>query len=239
MYAIWHRLASTAICGMGILWAGVCETLPPAPPHGADVPESVHVMSFRLAAKPDGPVFRITVRSSSAKPLDGDSPVHAGDIEVARCQDGKTIQSLPILSRQPIDFVRAFHAQDVNFDGYLDFAVLVERAGAWGSEQWWVYDPSSGRFVNNPLTQDLRALQAGEFEIDPEKQVIGARQLTEPWGCGSTVDRYRVVNHRLLLIHMEAPEAQDNRCRVVVSDLADGVMHITEVRQFADGQRLK
>jgi hypothetical protein len=39
--------------------------------------------------------------------------------------------------------------------GYLDFSVLSEFAGKWGSETFWVYDPASGRFAQNALTREL------------------------------------------------------------------------------------
>jgi hypothetical protein len=72
---------------------------------------------------------------------------HAGDIEVAHCQDGKPLQVLRVTADQPINFGATFHAEDINFDGYLDFSVLTEFAAKWGSRSYWVYDPASGLFV--------------------------------------------------------------------------------------------
>ena len=120
----------------------------------------------------------------------------------------------------------------------------MEGAGAWGSEQWWVYDPLAGKFVENELTRELRALKAADYSIDSKKQEIGTRYLTEPWGCGRTGDRYRVVNNRLVMVHSEVAKpaictAAPCGCRVVVSDLTDGEMRVSTVREFLDGKQVK
>src|SRR5262249_13822004 len=109
--------------------------------------------SYRLSAREGGPAFRITVRSL---PFGGsDALVHAGDIEVARCQDGKPLQSLPFMAWQPLDFGESFEALDINFDGYLDVSVLTEHAGKFHSRSYWVYDANSGSFIENELTRAL------------------------------------------------------------------------------------
>src|ERR1700722_10744998 len=86
--------------------------------------------SFRLLVKPGGPAFRITVRSLLRRY--SDKPIHAGDIEITRCSDGRRLQLLPIMAGQPINFASTFRASDINFDGYLDFSVLGEFGGTWG-----------------------------------------------------------------------------------------------------------
>jgi hypothetical protein len=197
-------------------------------------------VSFRLPVKSGGPEFRITIRPIPiVRPPNDDAFVHSGDIEVERCQDGKQLQVLPLMAWQPVNFAPTFHAQDVNFDGYLDFAVLAEYAGKWGSESWWVYDSAAGRFVQNELTQDLRKLKANGVRIDPKKQEISTSYLTEPWGCGSTGNRYRVVNNRLVIVHEEVPKPFENGCTVTVSDLAGGTMHVTAVLRFEGGTRVQ
>lgn len=140
---MWQRLCVLALCGMSALWADVCDGLPAGPPKGqeysdifADTP---HTLSFKLSVKPGGPAFRITVRPFSheifkGRQQHGSELIHAGDIEVARCQDGKQLQLLPIMAWQPLDFAPTFHAEDINFDGYLDFFVLTEYAAGGGAQ---------------------------------------------------------------------------------------------------------
>ncbi len=206
-----QRLLILALCGMPALWADVCGGLPTGFPNwaaaGPDPKDDLHPVSFQLSVKQSGPAFRITVRSYG---VDGDQPIHGGDIEVARCQDGKRLQSLPILSDQPLNFGASFHAEDINFDGYLDFSVLTEFAARWGSRSYWVYDPASGLFVENELTRGLGRLGVSNIDFDRKKHEVsmtgevcamcGCPNMTRDQG-GNNVDRYRVVNNRLILVH--------------------------------------
>jgi hypothetical protein len=85
-----------------MLWADVCDGLATGPPKGADLFGSNEPLSFELSVKPGGAAFRITVRPTWQ--LKGGREIidetHAGDIEVARCQDGRPLQVLPIRDSQ-------------------------------------------------------------------------------------------------------------------------------------------
>jgi len=180
--------------------------------------------------------------------------VHAGDIEVARCQDGKQLQSLPVMAWQPINFGRSFHVEDLNFDGYLDFSVLTEFAGKFRSRSYWVYDPGSGLFVENELTRKLGenclgsewhsgCWKAYQIDFDQNKREIRAHYMLGFAVCpiSSTDysgDRYRVKHNRLILIHRE--EVTSDNCKVTYSDLISGTMRVTQVLRFdAQGHRLR
>ncbi len=170
---------------------------------------------------------------------------------MARCQDGKRLQLLPITAWQPLNFGPTFHADDINFDGYLDFSVLTDYAGEYVSRSYWVYDPRSGLFVQNELTQELgknclrggACWKASSIDFDPKKQEISAHYIPSFGRCpiGSedfSGDRYRVKNNRLVLVHKE--EISDGNCTVTYSDLNGGIMRVTEVRRFnAQGQLVK
>jgi hypothetical protein len=135
---MWRRLFLLAVCGMPALWADVCAGLPTGPPGLAGFPLATEPsrLSFRLAVRPGGRAFRITVHNSPF-----------ADIEVARCQDGKRLQLLPIMppSTDPfepeINFAATFSAYDVNFDGYLDFSVLTYFCQRCAIRSYWEYDP--------------------------------------------------------------------------------------------------
>jgi hypothetical protein len=124
---MWRWIAYCAVCGTFAFGAGVCTGLPASGSAGYAL-GTPRAASYRLAVGPGGPEFRITIRpllfdwTSIGSP----EPAHAGDIEVARCKDGVVLQVLPIMGEQPINFAATFGAQDVNFDGYLDFSVLAE-----------------------------------------------------------------------------------------------------------------
>src|SRR5579863_1587891 len=159
---MWRLVSVLALCGMPALRADVCSGLPTGDPKALNFWGAAETLpppaSFQLSVKQGGPAFRITVRPiwqlSAGRVLSDDD--HAGEIEVARCEDGMQLQVLPILAAgQSIDFGASFHADDINFDGYLDFSVLTEFAGKFKSRSYWVYDPGSGLFVENELTREL------------------------------------------------------------------------------------
>src|SRR5580693_6180308 len=154
---MWRRWFMLALCLMPALWADVCNGLPSSPPKGAELFGSNEPLSFKLSVKSGGTAFRITVRPIWQIKADREivDETRAGEFEVARCQDGKQLQVLPIAADQPISFGATFHAEDINFDGYLDFSVLTEFSAKSGSRSYWVYDPASGLFVENDLTREL------------------------------------------------------------------------------------
>ncbi|HEY7337922.1 MAG TPA: hypothetical protein VH639_23720 [Bryobacteraceae bacterium] len=252
---MWQRLSVLALCGMSALWADACDGLPTlgdgtgssliAPavevrptlllPQADPEPPQI---SYRLSVKPGLAAFRITVRNSPF-----------ADIEVARCQDGRRLQLLPIMADEGINLEGTFSAHDINFDGYLDLSVLraFGLAGRYDPRSYWVYDPSSGLFVQNELTQELG--EKSNVDFDPKKHEISWFFIPSPptpscadWG------RYRVENNRLILIHKEEVtrstqgplEPDQPYCTVTVSDLIGGTMRVTEVRRFdAQGRSVK
>jgi hypothetical protein len=249
---MWQRLSVLALCGISALWADACDGLPtlgdgtgnsPIAPAveiqptllspQAD-PEPTQV-SYRLFVKPGLPAFRVTVRNSPF-----------ADIEVARCQDGRPLQLLPIKGDEGINFEGTFWADDINFDGYLDLSVLKAFGlmGRYEARSYWVYDPGSGLFVQDELTQELGIKSNVHF--DPKKHEITAFFFPSPptIGCEDW-DRYRVENNRLILTHKEVTqtrplEPDQPYCTVTVSDLISGTMWVTEVRWFdAQGRSLK
>jgi hypothetical protein len=265
---VWRRLLILALCGMPTLWADVCGGLPAGSPNPGDLFGSNKPQSFKLSVTSGGAAFRVTVRPLWRLTRDGDLIVddpHKGDIEVARCQDGAPLQVLPITADSPIDFGSTFQAEDLNFDGYLDFSVVTEYSGSNGDvRSYWVYDPHSGIFVQNEFTRELRcgsvevtsknhgACRGAAFiDFDPEKHEISRRYFDGAMGgCPNTTEgegeRYRVVNNRLILIHKQEFELVYQKggalrfCAVTLSDLVDGTLRVTEVRRFdVQGRRMK
>jgi hypothetical protein len=234
---------------MPALRADVCDGLQAGPPKGSEFVGSNLPLSFKLSVRQGGPAFRITVRplwqQNAGGVILGDDG-HAGDIEVAHCQDGKPLQVLRVTAEQPINFGATFHAEDINFDGYLDFSVLTEFGAKWGSRSYWVYDPASRLFVQNALTRELSencfAAAHGEcygayyIDFDPKKREIRTHHFgIGNTGCGAGADRYRVENNSLILVHIEEITKTGTflprDCEVTVSDLIGGTMRVTGVRR--------
>jgi hypothetical protein len=225
-----YPVPALALCAMAALRADVCQGVPPAPSGFTIADADRHPNSFRVLVKPGGPAFRITIRSFPPEDWQ-DHFVHAGDIDVAACEDGRLVQTLPILAWQKINFGDTFRAHDVNFDGFLDISVWKEFAGKWGSQWWWIYDPASGKFVQNELARELSDLKSNGIDFDAKKHEIRTHQLLV--GCPLSLgDRYRVEENRLVEIHQEDAQPNENGCKVTVSDLVDGKMHLTAVRQY-------
>src|SRR5580658_2980383 len=243
---MWWLLSVLTFCGMPSLLADVCSGLPASPPNDSDMWRPYEAPSFQLSVKPGGSAFRITVRPLWK--LDGEGravvDTHAGDIEVVRCQDGEPLQVLPITSDQPINFGATFHADDINFDGYLDFSVLTEFSAKSGSRSYWVYDPASGLFVENDLTRELSenclgaawhrgCWKASHIDFDQIKREVRTDYILPFGPCPQTGlfgDHYSVEDNRLILIHKE--EIAADHCQVTYSDLIGGAMRVTRVLRF-------
>jgi hypothetical protein len=232
-----------AVLGVLLFWASI-GMLPPRAQAGGDIcqglPDPPRILngnnalagtSFRLPARAGVPGFRLTVRRLA--PGDANHLVHIADIEVAGCSDGRNIQTLPIVGYDQALTARSLHAEDINFDGYPDIGVLVEYGAKWGSESFWVFDPTAGRFIENDLTRQLRELKPNGYEFDARKYEIRIPHLTAPW-CRNTEDRYTVEDHdRLVLMHSEdAKGLSGDGCEVVVSDRISGKMQITKVQRI-------
>jgi hypothetical protein len=249
---MWLRLLALALWGTSALLADVCDGLPtrPAADHDERFPfrplktQIPRQRPYRLSVKEGGPAFRITIRPF---PFNGsDKVVQAGEIVVARCQDGKPLQSLPFMAWQPLDFGETFDALDINFDGYLDFSVLTDYAGKFQSRSYWVYDASSGLFVQNELTRVLGenclgaawhgdCWKAADIHFDPERREIRTSYRIGVGQCGLGGDRYRVEGDHLIAVHTEVLDMKPDSCKLTISDLVDGAMRVTGIRRF-DGE---
>jgi len=233
----WRRSLLVVLFGTPALCADLCSGLPAGSANGWDYwPDPQHDSRapgvFRLQPKPAGPAFRITV-TTIASPALG-APVHAGDIQVDRCQDGKPVQRFPIVADQPINFGLSFDSTDINFDGYPDFSVLVQFAAGWKARAYWIYDPGSQRFVKNQLTRKLEKDWKGYLiAFDPAKREITLGILMAYSAClGSEPDVYRVVDNRPILAHrVEINGYAPQRCTVKVWDIVGGVLRVTSERR--------
>jgi len=140
------------------------------------------------------------------------------------------------MAPQPFDFPPL--TVDVNFDGYLDFAVVADHGAKWGRYIWWVYDPNAGRFVQDNLTHQLGRLAANDFRFDVKKHEIITEDLIA--GCPPLVTRYRVAANRLVTVHEEiGAQNIDNGCTVTYQDRVNGIMRTSHVQRFVRGRPLK
>lgn len=250
------RFCILTLCGVPLLWADVCQGLPsqgdgsvvfwqyettdsPPPP-----------VSYRLSVRGGGPTFRITIRvlrpPPDAQSFGGAEMIHAGDIDVARCSDGKRLQRLPFMAWQPLNFGSTFVPQDINFDGYLDLSILTDYASTYYGMSYWVYDPRSEIFVDNALTQELaKNFRGKHLDFDPKSHEMSAGYFKSSCPVNGLqveqyvglINRYLVDNNHLTLIHKEevvegGPDAIALHCVVRLSDLIDGMWRVTGFQRW-------
>jgi hypothetical protein len=231
-----YPLVALVLFATSTLSADVCQSIPPNSDRSSFT-DPPHPYTFVVRVKPGGPAFRITIQPFPTSGWTNEF-VHAGDIAVAACADGSLIQTLPILAAQPINFGATFQTRDVNFDGFLDISVMKEFAGKWGSDWWWIYDPASGKFVQNELARELSEFKSNGIDFDAKKHEISTHYLIV--ACPGVGERYRVEQNRLVKIHQEDSKADENGCKVTVSDLVGGSMRLTGVRVYdREGKRVK
>ncbi len=88
--------------------------------------------------------------------------------------------------------------EDLDFDGYLDLAVVREFGAKWGRWRVWRFDPRRGRLVESPLTRALGELP--NLEVDRARREVRSSSVgpSDPW-----TRRYRVIAGRLRLVGEE------------------------------------
>lgn len=136
-----------------------------------------------------------------------------GRVEISRGDSDAILQTLTVEADVGASWLtRSFKAEDVNFDGYLDIAVLKDFGAKWGSYGYWLFDKRSGRFVTNSLTAALGSLSFNEMSLDAGPGQIHLSNMVI--GCADSTQTYRVAGGRLTLLRAEEREAEERYCRV-------------------------
>jgi hypothetical protein len=240
----------SVICGLliaaGLTTSSPAQTKPGKAGHCAGFPlfgpkNSLNTADLRVENKDlrvqvgaKGPELRVRLEPDPEWKLAIDAVQRVGWIRIFSCETGDLVQSLEVHSRyDPETLVRFFEARDVNFDGYLDIAVLREFGGKWGRQTWWVFSPASGKFVSDELTKELGQVSSNGLVLDAARRYIVAPHLTDLTGCGRTKDVYHVKQSgRLVLMHKEDISASPNGCTLITHDRVNGQMQVTKVQQF-------
>jgi hypothetical protein len=149
------------------------------------------------------------------------------------------------MSDAAINFGATFLAEDINFDGYLDFSIVTAFGSKFGRRTYWIYDPDSDRFIQNELTREFGELGTNEYHLDSKNHELSVENIMA--GCPRLISRFHIEDNHLVKVHEEAGTQfiKDGsvksslppgvRCTVTYRDLVDGRMRITKVRHFVDG----
>src|SRR5262249_6088008 len=134
------------------------------------------------------------------------------------------------VGRRPETFLRFFEVGNVNFDGYLDLAVLRDFGAKWGAQTWWTFSPGAGTYVSNAFTEALAQGIANGLVLDAARHQIIAGHMAAA-GCDGTRDIYQVEDsNRLVLIHEERIDSQPDGFSVTTRDREGETMRVTKVQ---------
>lgn len=119
--------------------------------------------------------------------------------------------------------------EDVNFDGYLDIAVVTDFGAKWAGFKYWLYDPKTGRYVSNHLTRQLSKLWAGEILFDRPTRTVSVRNYVFD---GVVHEVFKVNHNHLILLQQERINANEDPAKSTVTLLKriHGKMQVVEVK---------
>lgn len=208
------------------------ESAPPAP--GAITEsEAANEPPLRARVHPELPEYSFTVIGE--KSADGSATLRVKTIEIRRGAANEPIQT-PIQTIDGLDTatpltagVAPLETVDMNFDGYQDIR-LIESQPAGPNTPYlnWLFDPTSGRFVES---RALNEIPAPEFDA-------AKRQIRSSWRAGATrygTDVYVYDQGKPVAVRKETKEYKGPGVYTLrVWELKDGDLKVTQQREVRE-----
>ena len=145
-------------------------------------------------------------------------PVHVGQIVIQKpTSRAQTIEVKAIAGGKM--FIGSFRAEDINFDGYLDLAVLNEFGAKWVKYKYWLFDKKTGRFVANRLTGKLGRLSYSNIDLNSKSKEI---KIGFFYGVCPQSRTYQILNGDLVLTEVEERECEADGSKVRISRRING-----------------
>ena len=217
---------------MSFLCASCCH--PASGAQHLDTASGVRVLSSNVVVRtvqvsPKLPPYRFVLTQDRAARITSQDRQHVGRIDIFAGDSAKVLQSIEVDGTDPAWFQRSFRVLDLNFDGYLDFALLYEVGGKWVSERFWQFDPGSGRFITNALTAELQKFMRLDLSLDPRKKQIHVTFYVGP--CPGSFETYEVQSGHLVLVKSELhkPTTNAGQCIVEKRKRTKGELKLIEV----------
>jgi len=173
-------------------------------------PTGLEPIMMRVSISPTLPPyqFKLTIQSLAARP----GEIHAvGKIEISIPPSGTVVQTIEANSIWDWGLCQFFTAADVNFDGYLVISFVRDGGAKWASREYYIFEPLSGRYISNALTQDLAKVKENGISFDSQTREIRAAFIG-PWPCGGGLNIYEIQNGRLNEVQKETVEPSDEQC---------------------------
>ncbi len=162
----------------------------------------------------------LTLRLSAKEPADVRSKTH---VDVAIGPNESVVkQTLSATVDAPAEMViRTAETIDLNFDGHMDFWLVRDFGAKWAKYEAWVFEPKSGRYVQNVFTREIGQLL--NPEIDPAAHTITTRSLgpSSPSRTVARVERGRMVTIESCTFD---GSKEASRGRLVVKKSVQGVL---------------
>jgi len=173
-------------------------------------PTGLEPIMMRVSISPTLPPyqFKLTIQSLAARP----GEIHAvGKIEISIPPSGTVVQTIEANSIWDWGLCQFFTAGDVNFDGYLDISFVRDGGAKWASREYYIFEPLSGRYISNALTQDLAKVKENGISFDSQTHEIRAAFMG-PWPCAGGLNIYRIQEGRLNEVQKEKVEPSGGQC---------------------------
>ena len=173
-------------------------------------PTGLEPIMMRVSISPTLPPyqFKLTIQSLAARP----GEIHAvGKIEISIPPSGTVVQTIEANSIWDWGLCQFFTAADVNFDGYLVISFVRDGGAKWASREYYIFEPLSGRYISNALTQDLAKVKENGISFDSQTHEIRAAFMG-PWPCAGGLNIYRIQEGRLNEVQQETVTPSNGQC---------------------------
>lgn len=181
---------------------------------------------------PQLPPYQFTLISNPVPSAPG--VAHSiGRIEISKPGASAPLQTIEARSIWDYGLCDFFSASDVNFDGYLDISFVREGGGKWGSRDYFVFDPHSGRFVANDFARQLGQVRENGIQLDAKAREIHAAFMG-PGTCPGGLNIFRVENARLVQIQSEDVKPENGQCVRRVKKRVNGEWKVVQVKTEAE-----
>jgi len=179
-------------------------------PRCSGSPAGLPPITMRVSISPKLPAYQFKLITQPAAAGGGDA--HAiGKIEISIPPSGTIVQTIEAKSKWDWGLCQFFTSADVNFDGYLDISFVRDGGAKWASREYYIFDPRSGRYISNALTQDLAGVQENGISFDSQTHEIRA-PFMGPEACRGGLNVYRIQNGRLSEVQEEKVTPSSGQC---------------------------
>ncbi len=103
----------------------------------------------------------------------------------------------------------------------------------WGSRNYYLFHPKSGRFITNALTAELGRVQENGIVLDAKAHEIQA-DLIGPGDCPGGTDIYRVENGLLIKVQEMKVTPENGHCIRKVKKLVNGEWKVVKAKKEPD-----